>query len=59
MKFSLIAIAACCAVTGSAFALNDNPGTSPPQFAQVDNPGTSPPQFAQVDNPGTSPPQFV
>ena len=45
MKFSLIAIAACCAVTGSAFALNDNPGTSPPQFAQVDNPGTSPPQF--------------
>jgi hypothetical protein len=59
MKFSLIAIAACCAVTGSAFALNDNPGTSPPQFAQADNPGTSPPQFAQVDNPGTSPPQFV
>jgi hypothetical protein len=59
MKFSLIAIAACCAVTGSAFALNDNPGTSPPQFAQADNPGTSPPQFAQADNPGTSPPQFV
>ncbi|MGA2840800.1 MAG: hypothetical protein ABSG18_11580 [Steroidobacteraceae bacterium] len=59
MKFSLIAIAACCAVTGSAFALNDNPGTNPPQFAQADNPGTSPPQFAQVDNPGTSPPQFV
>ena len=59
MKFSLIAIAACCAVTGSAFALNDNPGTSPPQFAQADNPGTSPPQFAHVDNPGTSPPQFV
>ena len=32
MKFSLIAIAACCAVTGSAFALNDNPGSSPPHL---------------------------
>ncbi|MGA2189043.1 MAG: hypothetical protein ABSH33_10945 [Steroidobacteraceae bacterium] len=56
MKFSLIAIAACCAVTVPAFALHDNPGTNPPHVLQADNPGTNPPHVVLADNPGTNPP---
>ena len=58
MKFSLIAIAACCAVTGSAFALNDSPGSNPPQFVRTDSPGSNPPQFVRTDSPGSNPPQI-
>jgi len=55
MKSRLIAFAACCAVTSSAFALSDNPGTNPPRV--MDNPGTNPPRA--MDNPGTNPPRAM
>ena len=46
MKLSLIAFAACYAVTSSAFALPaDLPGTNPPRLALTDLPGTNPPRL--------------
>ena len=45
MKFSLIAMVACCAVSGPVFALNDSPGVNPPHFALTDSPGVNPPHL--------------
>ena len=58
MKSSLIAIAACCAVAGSAFALSDSPGSSPPHFVRTDSPGSNPPHFVRTDSPGSNPPHL-
>jgi hypothetical protein len=46
MKISLIALLACCAVTSSAFALTDDPGSNPPRMALTDDPGSNPPRAA-------------
>ena len=56
MKSRLIAMVACCAVTGSAFAMADLPGTNPPHMAMADLPGTNPPHVVMADLPGTNPP---
>ena len=55
MKFSLIALTACCAVTSSAFALTDLVGVNP----LTDVPGTNPPRLVLTDVPGTNPPRYV
>ena len=49
MKFSLIALVACCAVSSAAFAVSDEPGVSPPKVALIDEPGVSPPKVALMN----------
>ena len=46
MKISLIALAVCCAVTSSAFALQDIPDSTPPHLALNDIPDSTPPHLA-------------
>ena len=59
MKITLIALIACCAVTSSAFALTDDPGSNPPRMALTDDPGSNPPRMALTDDPGSNPPRFA
>ena len=65
MKFSLIGIALCCAVTSSAFAgspatpvlATDLPGVNPPRATLADLPGVNPPRATLADLPGVNPPR--
>jgi hypothetical protein len=59
MKVSLIALFAACAVSSTAFALADDPGTNPPRVILADDPGTNPPRFILADDPGTNPPRVA
>jgi hypothetical protein len=59
MKFSLIALAACCAVAGSAFALADDQGVHPPRLALTDDQGVHPPRLALTDDQGVHPPRLT
>lgn len=58
MKLNLIAIAVACSISGSAFALADNPGSDPPHVLLADNPGSDPPHVL-ADNPGSDPPHLA
>ena len=59
MKVSLIALLAACALSSTAFALADDPGTNPPHATLADDPGTNPPHVTLADDPGTNPPHVV
>jgi hypothetical protein len=59
MKFRLIALAACCAFTSSAFALQDDPYVHPPQAQVTDDPYVHPPQAQVTDDPYVHPPQLA
>ncbi len=59
MKASLIALLGCCAISATAFALPDDPGSTPPRSAVMDDPGVNPPHYALRDDPGVNPPRFA
>ena len=54
MKISLIALLACCAVSGTAFALQDDPGMNVPRL--TDDPGMNVPRLK--DDPGMNVPRL-
>ena len=74
MKVTIVALAASCAVSTAAFAMqtnigadfnaavqfsrNDSGGVHPPQFGVRDSGGVHPPQFGVRDSGGVHPPQF-
>jgi hypothetical protein len=59
MKFSLVALAVCCAVAGSVSALQNSPHSTLSQRVLADIPGTAPPHLVLADIPGTAPPHLV
>lgn len=61
MKSSLIALIACCAVAGTAFAQPGGGSAYLPQLRLTDDmPGSYPPQLHLNDDmPGSYPPQAV
>ena len=59
MKISLIALAACCAVSSSAFALQDIPESPPPRLILNDIPESPPPRLALTDIPESPPPRLA
>ncbi len=72
MKTSLVVFVACCAATGSAFALQggvdtplkptsqaDLPAVNPPRYVRADLPAVNPPRSVRADLPAVNPPRSV
>jgi hypothetical protein len=59
MKFSLIALAVCCAVASSAFALTDDTAVHPPRLALTDDTAVHPPRLALTDDTAVHPPRLA
>ena len=55
MKISLIALLACCAVSSTAFAFQDDPGANVPRL--TDDPGANVPRL--MDDPGANVPRLM